>query len=152
MDFPRQHPRGRPGHGDLDPLGVEDAPHEAVPAGHELDFIEQPVHGFASAVRRVAPVVFLEQEAQLVDLDSGEPVIVEAEIDGPFGGRSRRKSAWSCLRNVVLPARRMPMTAWALFGIVDSRASRLVMTGGGDEATAALSVSARTGCSVMPPQ
>ncbi len=51
VDLAREHPRRGAGDDDLDLLGVEHAAHEALPARHELDLVEEPVHGLAPAQR-----------------------------------------------------------------------------------------------------
>ena len=43
------------------------------------------MHRLAPAQRRVTPVVLLEQEAQLIEFEAGQPVVVEAEIERPLG-------------------------------------------------------------------
>src|SRR6185369_12118423 len=62
------------------------------------------------------------------------------------GGRLCRLAAWSWRRKVVLPARRMPMTACTLPGTAGSWASRRVNGGGSFAVSVELSFSSRTGC------
>jgi hypothetical protein len=89
MDLSRKHPRRGPGDGDFDLLGVEHSADEALPPWYELDFFEEPVHGLPPAHRRVAAAVLLEQEAELLEVEAGQAIIVETQIDGPLG-RPRR--------------------------------------------------------------
>lgn len=88
MQLARQHTRRGTGHHDLDLLGVQHAPHEPLPPGHELNLVEEPVHHLAPAQCRRAPVIFFEQEAELFPAQAGQPVVVETEIERPLGRQS----------------------------------------------------------------
>ncbi len=85
MDLARQHACRRAGHDDVDRLGVEDAPDEAIPAFDELDLVQEP-RGAAlpSAMATdlgMAAEVLLEEGVELRRVDSGQPVVVEAQVD-----------------------------------------------------------------------
>ena len=148
VDLTGEHPRRGSRDCDLDDFRVQHPAHEGLPAGNELDFVEEPLYRLAPAQRRVATKVLFEDEAQLIHPNAGKPIIIEAEIEPRSGGRTARRSCNNWRRNVVLPARRMLITACTLPGTAGSRTSRRVSTSGGAGARAALSFSARTGCRV----
>jgi hypothetical protein len=87
MDLPGEHASRRARYDDLHLFGIEHAAHEALPAGYDLDLVEQPEHGRARAQLRVAPVVLLEHESQLIDSEVGQAVIVETEVERLLGRR-----------------------------------------------------------------
>lgn len=89
MYLARQQPRRGTGHDDLDLLGIEHPAHEAFPAGYELDFVEIPTDDLAPAQPGMPPVVFLEQEPELLDTQVRKAIVVEAEIQRPLRPKAR---------------------------------------------------------------
>lgn len=89
VDLAREHPcRGTRDH-DLAALGVEHPPDEALPLGPELDLVQESVQGHAPAEPRVAAVVLLKQGAELIALEAGKSVVVEADVKRPLGRQDR---------------------------------------------------------------
>jgi hypothetical protein len=92
-----------------------------------LDLIEVSPDPLAAAKLRIAAVVFLEQLIELPRIDTGQAIVVKADKKiARSGATGPRHACWSCLRKQVLPARLIPMTAWALLGIFGRRMSRCV--------------------------
>src|SRR5215210_782806 len=81
MDLAGEHAGRGAGDHDLGLFGVHDPAHEALPARDELDLIEEPVPRLAIPQLRVAAVVLLEQERELICCQIGEPVGIETQED-----------------------------------------------------------------------
>ena len=104
----RQHACRRTGHDNLDLLGIQQTSHQAVPARHQLDFVEKPMHLFLAAQLGIAPVVFLDQQGQLLRVHVGQTIIVKAQIDRPLRGQGL-----PCLRLQLAKKGRLARTAHA---------------------------------------
>ena len=104
MDLAREHSGRGSGDDDLDLLGVQYPADEALPAGHELDLIEEPEDGLAPAQLGVTSKVLFEQEVELGQLEVGQPVVIEAEIDRPLGGHGRPALVQKLAQKYGLPS------------------------------------------------
>jgi hypothetical protein len=108
VDFPGEHPGRRAGDHDLAPFGIEHPAREPLPAGDELDLVEEPGHGLARAQRRIEPIVLLEQEPELVARDVGQPIVVEADVERSLDWHDR-----ASLVDELVQERRLPCPAHA---------------------------------------
>ena len=107
------------------------------------------MHRLAPAERRVTPVVFLEQKSQLRELEPGQAVVVEAEIERALGRQRRpalveQLAQEGGLARAAHPDHRVHLPR---HGRQARAATRQHRRGAG--ARAALSFSARTGCRLM---
>jgi len=89
VDLARQEASRRSRDDDLDPLAVEHAPDEALPARNQLDLVEEPVRGLSSAQGGVCAIVLFQQEPELLHADAGQAVVVEADVHRAFRGDPR---------------------------------------------------------------
>ena len=79
-DLSRQERGGRAGDDHLRAFGVEEPPHETLPAGDELDFVEVPDYRRGVIRVREGAAVFGHEQVEVGGVEVGKPLVLERDV------------------------------------------------------------------------